>query len=193
MIPTSGDIRRSDPASTLCLIVAALTSPRWIAIAAFAASGFIVGFTGCGIPHDPDGTIARVRGGVIRAGVTEQPPWTRFSGSDVQGVEAELLKELAAGLDARIQWTRASESELFELLEKRKLDVVIGGVISSTPWSHQAAVTQPYAEHVDPDTADIEQHVWAAAPGENRWLLTLDRFLQGRRGQAYALLSAYQP
>src|SRR5690606_19201346 len=135
---------------TLCLIVAALTSPRWIAIAAFAASGFIVGFTGCGIPHDPDGTIARVRGGVIRAGVTEQPPWTRLSGSDVQGVEAELLKELAAGLDARIQWTRASESELFELLEKRKLDVVIGGVISSTPWSHQAALTQPYAEHVDP-------------------------------------------
>lgn len=135
----------------------------------------------------------RIRGGVIRAGVTEQPPWTRFSGSDVQGVEAELLQQLAVELDARIQWTRASESELFELLDERKLDVVIGGVIRSTPWSHRAGLTQPYAEHRDPDTAKTEQHVWAAAPGENRWLFALDRFLQERREQAQAMLSADQP
>jgi polar amino acid transport system substrate-binding protein len=99
---------------------------------------------GCGIPRDPEGTLERVDGGVMRVGVTEAPPWVELSAQEPDGIEVRLVEQLAEELDARIEWVEGSEQELFGALKERDLDLVIGGLTSDTPWSAEAAVTHPY-------------------------------------------------
>lgn len=99
---------------------------------------------GCGIPRDPEGTLERVDGGVMRVGVTEAPPWVELSAQEPDGIEVRLVEQLAEELDARIEWVEGSEQELFGALKERDLDLVIGGLTSETPWSAEAAVTHPY-------------------------------------------------
>ncbi len=97
---------------------------------------------------------------------------------DAAGVEPNLLSEFAGQRDAKIAWTADAESDLLRALEHRQLDIVIGGLTNSTPWSKHVALTQPYL------TLDGEEHVMAVPQGENRWLLELDRFLQNHRTEA---------
>jgi polar amino acid transport system substrate-binding protein len=99
---------------------------------------------GCGIPRDPEGTLERVDGGVMRVGVTEAPPWVELSAQEPDGIEVRLVEQFAEELDARIEWVEGSEQELFGALKERDLDLVIGGLTSDTPWSAEAAVTHPY-------------------------------------------------
>tara|TARA_R110002095_G_scaffold67209_1_gene57180 strand:+ start:1060 stop:1476 length:417 start_codon:yes stop_codon:yes gene_type:complete len=124
------------------------------------------------MPYDPEGTLYRVQRGVIRAGISINPPWTDFSNGKAEGVEPQLLNKFAKQFNARIEWTVDSESNLFRGLKHRQLDVIIGGITNSTPWSKQAALTRPYL------TFGSEEHVIAVSQGENRWLLEFDRFLQ---------------
>ncbi len=67
---------------------------------------------------------------------------------------------------------RGSETPLVQSLKRNELDLVIGGFDMKTHWAATAGVTQPFAKD-----ADGKKHVLLAAPGENRFILTLDRFL----------------
>jgi polar amino acid transport system substrate-binding protein len=59
----------------------------------------------CGFPRDTGTTLADVRGGVLRVGLTENPPWvTVAAGEPPAGAEVELVKQLSARLNARIEW-----------------------------------------------------------------------------------------
>lgn len=149
-----------------------------------AAASVVLVLAGCGIPRDPEGTLERIRGGRIRAGISENAPWTALSGGQPDGIEPRLLKELARELDADIEWSQDSEGDLLGALGRRELDVYVGGLTESTPWSDQVALTQPYLAEGG------EEHVMAVPQGENRWLLELDRFLQSRKGEALRLLGA---
>jgi ABC-type amino acid transport substrate-binding protein len=138
---------------------------------------------GCGFPHDPDATCERVAGGTLRAGITENPPWTELTGNKPAGHEVDLLERFAERIKARIEWVPGAESRLFEALGRRELDVVIGGITADTPWASHIGMTQPYTRR------DGRDHVMAVPSGENRWLLELDRFLQDQatvaaRGEA---------
>jgi polar amino acid transport system substrate-binding protein len=95
-------------------------------------------------PVDPEATLERVRGGTIRAGITENPPWTIVGNATMTGVEVELLEDLAAEIDAEIEWVEGSEEELFGALELGQLDVVVGGFSAENTWSKHAAFTHPY-------------------------------------------------
>jgi polar amino acid transport system substrate-binding protein len=99
---------------------------------------------GCDWPRDADGTLADVRGGVLRVGVTAHPPWTSLTGDSVDGAEARLVERLAERLDARIEWVRGGESELMSALRERVLDLVVGGLDAEVPWVREASLTQPY-------------------------------------------------
>jgi len=135
---------------------------------------------GCHLPHDPEGTHLRVRGGTMRVGITENEPWTRLEPEEKpRGLEVELVQKFARQLEAEIEWVRDSESNLIERLHRGELDLVIGGLTQSTPWSDRVGLTQPYVELPD------KKHVMAVPQGENRWLLELDRFLQSRKAQIY--------
>lgn len=99
---------------------------------------------GCGIPRDTEGTLDRVRGGVLKVGVAENPPWTVVAG-EVSGAEPGLVRRLAGKLGARVEWHPGPESTLMAALEERQLDLVVGGLTDDVPWTDHAALTRPYA------------------------------------------------
>jgi hypothetical protein len=71
--------------------------------------------TGCNveIPQDPDGTLDRVRGGVLRVGVSINPPWTVLDNNgELSGIEPELVRRFADTVDAEVRWTVAGEESL---------------------------------------------------------------------------------
>jgi polar amino acid transport system substrate-binding protein len=105
----------------------------------------LVTLTGCGLPRDAGTTLEDVRGGVLRAGITENPPWVRVAADGVPaGAEAELVRMLAKRLGATVQWYPGSESELMAALKDRVLDVVVGGLDANAPWTVEASLTRPY-------------------------------------------------
>lgn len=103
-----------------------------------------IAFSGCGIPRDPEGTLDRVTGGVMRVGFTLSEPWVSVSEGRPAGVEVELLRRFASELDAEIEWFDGSEADLMAALEMRELDAVIGGLTSTNPWASKVAMTHPY-------------------------------------------------
>lgn len=137
----------------------------------FVLAVLLVVLTACtATPADPEGTLDRVRGGTIRAGITENDPWTRLQGDEPVGVEVRLLEDFAEELDATISWTDGSEAELLGALELGELDVVVGGFAPDSPWSQYVAFTHPYftsqivvavpaGEPIPPDIAGIEVSV----------------------------------
>jgi polar amino acid transport system substrate-binding protein len=105
----------------------------------------LVVLAGCGWPRDAGTTLEDVRGGVLRVGVTENPPWVRMAGDGTPvGAEAELARMLATRLGATVEWYPGSESALMAALKDRVLDVVIGGLDSAAPWIAEASLTRPY-------------------------------------------------
>jgi polar amino acid transport system substrate-binding protein len=100
---------------------------------------------GCGIPRDPESTLDRVEGGILRAGITASDPWTTLEGGRPGGVEVQLVERFAAELGARVEWVDGSEADLIGALEVRELDLVVGGLTADTPWQAKAAITRSYA------------------------------------------------
>jgi polar amino acid transport system substrate-binding protein len=81
----------------------------------------------------------------MRVGVAEHRPWTTLpAGGGAGGIEGALVAELARELGARIEWVRATESQLLEALRERELDLVIGGLTDDTPWKQYVALTKPF-------------------------------------------------
>lgn len=102
--------------------------------------------TACGIPRDVEGTLERVQGGTMRVGITENAPWTDLSSGRPEGVEVDLMESFAVTLQAQVEWFDGSQAELLRALEKRELDVVVGGFTADDPWAQMVTFTQPYAE-----------------------------------------------
>ncbi|MGC5076138.1 transporter substrate-binding domain-containing protein [Agrococcus sp. DT81.2] len=139
--------------------------------------------TGCGIqvPADPEGTLERVEGGVMRVGVTENAPWVELGANDEpSGTEPALITEFAARHGATIAWTAGSEAELLDALDHGELDLVLGGFLEDTPWTEMGAATRPYVEAGTPD--GNEKHVMLVRMGENAFLVALESFLDEEVG-----------
>ncbi len=105
---------------------------------------FVGQIAACGMPRDPEGTLQRVTDGIMRAGISENPPWTRIHGGRLSGIEVRLLRQFARELSAQIEWVQGSEAELLEALRNFELDVVIAGLTYDSPWSTEVGMTQPY-------------------------------------------------
>lgn len=211
---------------------------------------------GCNMPADPEHTLESVRGGQMRIGVIDNPPWVvrQAEARTVGGLEAQLMQDFALQLDAEIEWVPGSEAELMTALEHFQLDAVIGGLTDRSPWIKNISFSRPYhsssinvampagaaqvltnikgleiavasgseaAAHVHAkggkavpvralDSARLpiaapewrlralgllpgielhrQRHVIALSPGENAWLVAMDRFLHDREGEIPALL-----
>jgi ABC-type amino acid transport substrate-binding protein len=128
---------------------------------------------GCGLPRDPEHTTERIAAmHELRVGVTYNQPWTNSQSAEPTGIEPDLVRSFAAGIGAKVAWTRGSDTALAQALKNGKIDIAIGGFDAQTPWKSITGVSQPVTE-----TRDKKKHVFLAAPGENRFILTLDRFL----------------
>jgi polar amino acid transport system substrate-binding protein len=154
----------------------------------------IFGAAGCDleIPRDPEGTLRRARGGTLRVGVAPAGEWVRVpaleasendertkdaevaeraEAGEPDGVEPELVRRLARELDAEIRWVRGSESELLGALERFEVDIVLAGLTRDSPWRQRVGLTRAY-------TKAGGERVIAVGPGENAFLLELERFLE---------------
>lgn len=138
-----------------------------------------VGGCSATVPTDPDGTLDRVTGGTLRVGVSPNPPWTDLPGgpdADPAGTEVELVERFAESVDAEIVWVPGGEEDLIGQLEHAELDLVIGGLTATSPWSSKVALTYRYTSTTGP-RGEKELHVMAAPMGENAFLVELERFL----------------
>ncbi|MBD3779351.1 MAG: transporter substrate-binding domain-containing protein [Micrococcales bacterium] len=138
---------------------------------------------GCGgsFPADPDGTLERVTGDVLRVGVSPNPPWTEVGpGGEPSGLEVEIVSKFARTLDARVEWTTGGEESLVADLAESRLDLVVGGLTGRSPWADQAALTTPYTTVPGPQ-GEPEPHVMAAPLGENAFLVRLETYLLENR------------
>lgn len=147
------------------------------AVAAILVVG--LGLAGCGVrPADTDGTLDRVTSErVLRAGVSENPPWTSIEDGRPSGSEVDLVEEFAAQRGATVQWRTGTEEVLVDALRDGSLDVVVGGLTDTTPWKDDAAVTDVYRETMSP-TGVTEKHVMLTRAGENGFLMELEVFLR---------------
>ena len=102
----------------------------------------------CGsLPRDPEGTSHRVAANhVIRVGLSENPPWVIRTQGEPRGVEVQLVRDFAAQLHAQPQWFWGSEQQHMPALEHFQLDLVVGGLESSSPWKKSVGFTRPYFE-----------------------------------------------
>ncbi len=150
-------------------------------LGAVAVATLMVAGCGVQVPTDPEGTLERVEGGVMRVGVTENAPWVELGANDEpSGTEPALVTEFAERLGAEVEWTSGSEATLVEALEKGELDLVIGGFLEDTPWTEMGAATRPYVEAGTPE--GNEKHVMLAPLGENAFLVALESFLDEEAG-----------
>lgn len=147
---------------------------NWLGSLSLTCFVFLVG---CDLPRDPEETLSRARNGVLRVGVTPHEPWVESdSGRPPTGIEPAVVEEFARQLGADVRWYRGSETEVLTALEEFELDLVIGGLTDDTLWSDRVGLTQPYVE------TENARYVMVVAPGENAFLLKLDRFLKRREG-----------
>ena len=148
--------------------------------------------TGCAssFPADPQGTLEKAQGGTLRVGASMNGDWVRISAdtsgdvssNDVQGTEADLVRDFAAQLGADVEWVAGTEQVLAEELKHGGLDLVIGGLDDKTPWVTHAGLTRPYAESRD-ERGNLHKHVMLVPLGENAFLLELDKFLMAAKEQ----------
>src|SRR4051794_13995599 len=54
-----------------------------------------------GFPRDPKGTVKRIRGGTMRVGLVENPPFVVRNGDEPSGLEPELVRQFARELGAK--------------------------------------------------------------------------------------------
>lgn len=136
-----------------------------------------LGACGVTVPTDPDGTLDRVREGELRVGVSAHPPWTDVGPDGAPaGLEVDLVEGFADELGAEVVWTEGGEEQLVGDLEAGDLDLVVGGLTASTPWTSKAAVTVAYTTVTD-EEGKPEGHVMLTPTGENAFLVTLERYL----------------
>lgn len=101
--------------------------------------------TGCGlqIPADPEGTLDRVSGGVLRAGASPSDGLVAVDAAGaVSGPLPDIVSGFAADRDAEVVWTVGSEEDLVVALEEGRLDLAVGGFTTDTPWSDRVSVTR---------------------------------------------------
>ncbi|MET0715006.1 MAG: transporter substrate-binding domain-containing protein [Mycetocola sp.] len=151
----------------------------------FAAVALVLAasLSGCAssIPADPEGTLDRVSGGTLRVGISPNGEWTDMSdGGEASGIEVALVEEFAESIEAEVAWVEGGEEQLFTQLHEGALDMVIGGFTDKTPWVNKAAITKPFTEVTT--SKGLENHVMAAAMGENAFLLELEQFLLNQEG-----------
>jgi hypothetical protein len=147
-----------------------------------AAAVTAVVLAGCGvqIPTDPDGSLDRITGGVLRVGASPSGELVVVSGDRVTGPLAELVETFAEERDARVEWTVDSEEDLVDELTSGDLDLAIGGMTDATPWAESVSVTRGYAGIDGSDGASV---VVLLPMGENALQSALETSLDGQVGR----------
>lgn len=155
-----------------------MSSRRLRATLALGAAALLL-FTGCSvlIPTDPQGTLDRIDGGVLRVGASPSADLVDVAGGGVRGPVADLVAGFADAHDARLVWSVGSEEDLVDGLERGALDLAIGGMTERTPWSDRVSVTRGYPGIPGSHGDGV---VLLLPMGENRLQAALERYLDAQ-------------
>lgn len=135
---------------------------------------------GCSdLPRDPEGTKRKIEASRrIRVGVSEVAPWVmRRADGSAGGIEGDLVSAIAAESGSKVDWVWGSTEQHMKSLEVFELDLVAAGIDAESPWTRKVATTRPYLRTREPKL----DRILAVPPGENAWLLYVDRQLAGKR------------
>lgn len=128
-------------------------------------------------PQDPHRTFSTIQQkDLLVVGVMHNPPWVDVRTFPPAGTEVELARQFADSLGVAPQWEIVDMEKGITLLEEGKLDMLIGGILESTPYKN-AGFTRPYRITAS-DAGEERKHIMAVRRGENRFLVTLERFLK---------------
>lgn len=148
----------------------------------------LLAFAACDLPRDPRDTLARVAMDTMRVGYIVDPPWVHAGPDGPVGIEPTLVQEFADRVRAEVAWQAGTEEELMRRLSSYELDLVIGGITRANAWGREVTLTMPY--YGFGHDLRSNQHVFAVPPGENAWLVHLERFLFQSRERAEELVQA---
>lgn len=147
--------------------------------AATAAAALVL-LAGCGVPKDPDHTLAHVdQTHELVVGVAPAPPLVTVTDGRPTGPEADLATGFAATRGATVRWVVAGQEELVKQLEDGQVDMVVGGLTKESRITSQVGLTRPYATEVD-DHGDEVKRVVAVPLGENAMVAALERWFDTR-------------
>ncbi len=135
----------------------------------------------CQFPNDANDTLNNVKDGVLKVGVTENPPWVIRTDSGAEGVEAEIILVFADSLNAKVEWHWGTETELLQALSQHQVHVVMGGLTQQSPKTKGIVHTEPYFKtritigfpHAQDKTTDIDE-VKVALPVVNQYSQALE-------------------
>ncbi len=132
----------------------------------------------CGeVPKDPDDSLATIRErGVLRVAVAHNPPWTNIRTSPYEGSEVQAAQAFAGQLDVTATYSAVSLQDGMKGLEVGEFDLLIAGLTKASPY-RKVGFTRAYQVTTAP-TGEEMRHVMAVPLGENRLLVTLERFLK---------------
>lgn len=106
---------------------------------------YVICLTSCEqYPKDPANTLEKVQNNVLRAGITESPPYVIIKNDEPSGIEVEIIKGFAQELNARIEWVKGSEETIMELLKERELHICAGGFSSKSLWKKHVYLVEPH-------------------------------------------------
>ena len=127
-------------------------------------------------PKDPENTSEKAKE-TLRVGIIEHPPFTYAADQQYSGIEVELVKNFAAQSGYDIQWINAPEEVVMEMLKNYELHMAVGGFTTKSPYKKEIGFTKAYLKK------EKKKYVMAVAPGENAFLLRLEKFLSSQKSK----------
>lgn len=133
-------------------------------------------------PRDPEGTWERIADRGVRIGVVDDIPSITPDSLPEHlspaNEEVALVRRMIRDLRLEVAtWQTGPGDQLLGRLERFELDLVIGRYTAGSPWGRRVAFSRPWMT----DFTDGSRPVLALPPGENRWLMEVDRWIVGRK------------
>lgn len=130
----------------------------------------------CNQPSDPKNTLNDVRHrGILKAGVSYNPPFVVTSPHDTTGIDIDLLNDIANDLEVKLQLVYGSETEITHRLEETKIDIAAAGFLNKTLFKKKMGLTNWYLQRHD------SSYVLGIPKGENAWVMYLEKFIYAHR------------
>lgn len=106
----------------------------------------VFALAGCRYPVNIERPMTEMQGGELNVGLSENPPWVIHTDQGPAGLEVDIIRALAEGMDATVNWHWDSEGNLLAALSQYQLDLVAGGLTQDSNVSALATPTKAYYE-----------------------------------------------
>lgn len=122
----------------------------------------------CKVPDDPEGTTEKVMDNVLKVGALIEP---------LDRVDGGAVARIANAFQAETRIVTGDPHTLFAQLEDGEIHLVVGRIPANTPFTSAIALSDPLGSIMLGD--HTEDRVLAVRKGENRFLISVNRAIEG--------------